>query len=116
MAASNLSELDYISEEVDLRIVIGQLVEFNISVVDLAGAVVDITGRTYNAYVGPDGGTAIASFVQVANDPTNGLVTMRLTALTTGALTAGSYKWIVWEDDVPLWQGDAEITSPPVTP
>jgi len=108
------SQLDFIGDEVPLRFVIGQLIDIALAIVDEDGATVNVTGRTYTAEIGPDEGASVVSFVQVNTDPLTGLI--NLTLDTSSGITAGTYRWIAWEDgNNYLWGGPVEVIAPSVT-
>lgn len=113
--AVRLFDLDFVGEEVALRITKGQRLSVTFQIVDDSGTGMDITGRVYAGYIGLPGDVALVTFSQTANDAEHGLVDLTLTAMVTNTLEAGAYKWIVWEDDIPILRGDVEVVAPIVT-
>ena len=101
---------DFVRIDIPLRFTVGQSISIDVQIVSGAGTIVNITGRTYTAKIGPDGSTSILSLTPTITDGVNGM--LRLTSTATTGLTPGSYRWEVWENtDNFLWGGPVEIVA-----
>jgi hypothetical protein len=104
---------DFVETDVPLRIKQGQLAEITVQIVDDKRIVQDITGRTYTGKIGVgDGTAAVASFTYVITDPINGIVKFSLSSAASAGITAGHYRWEVWEEGTNhLWSGPVEVVK-----
>lgn len=105
--AVNLRDLDFVDEDVDLRLVEGSRVSIGLIIVDNDGAAVNVTGRTYLCTIYNSVGSNEV-FTVVPNNAVQGLVDLELTS----SLPNGRYTWDAWEDGSSfLWKGSVEIVA-----
>jgi hypothetical protein len=105
-----LDGFDFLRSEVALRFKVGQAVIIDVQIVNDDDVPTDITGRSYTAQIGPEGGSVIASLSPSMVDAVLGK--LRFTSGSTSGLTPGQYVWEVWENgDNFLWSGPVEIVA-----
>ena len=109
---ARVDQIDLVGPRIPLRFKIGQSIVIPVSVKDPSDdSAVNITGRTYTAKIGPEGGASIATFLVTPVDLPNGLTNFVLTDTVTNGLAKGRYIWELWEDNRLILEGPVEIVA-----